>query len=359
MPVTPTTVRLAQSLRRDLLKVTDQQTRDLVAAWARAWDEVAADLDATLLELAAQAQYGVLSRATVLRSSRLRTSLDAAARRLTRVSDDAGVRIIGDLPDIVRAAGEAQEAIIASQLPPAERDALRGWDRVDARQLDAIVQRTTERITSNLWPVSAEADAAIRRELSRGIAAGSNPRATATRMLKRTEGRFNGGLSRALTIARTETLDAHRAAAQIVQRGNADVLAGWVWLAALSSRTCPACLAMNGTEHRLDEPGPLGHANCRCTRMPLVKPWRELGIEQAEPGGRTVPDAGNWFSKQPVKTQKQILGPARYAAWKRGDYPMGQWAARKSNPDWRASYVTSPVPPSSGGRPGAVDRLAS
>jgi hypothetical protein len=42
------------------------------------------------------------------------------------------------------------------------------------------VQRTTEQITSDLWPLSSEADAVIRRELVRGIATGSNPRTTAS-----------------------------------------------------------------------------------------------------------------------------------------------------------------------------------
>jgi SPP1 gp7 family putative phage head morphogenesis protein len=357
MAVTATTLRLATRLRTDLLKVTDQQTRDLVAAWARAWDEVAGDLDVAITELTANAEDGTLSRSAMLRSTRLRNSLDAIARQLTRLAGEAGVRIIGDLDGVVRQAGQAQQAVIGSQLPPGERDQVRGWDRVDSRQISAIVQRTTERITSDLWPLSTDAQAVIRREIIRGLAAGTNPRATATRIVKRAESGFNGGLTRALTIARTETLDAHRAAAALAHRENADVLKGWVWLCALSSRTCPACLGKHGTEHSLDEPGPLGHQNCRCTRMPLTKSWRDLGIDLPEPSGRVIPDAALWFGKQPVKVQQQILGPARYREWKAGRYPIQHWAVRRQNPGWRPSYVTSPAP--RGGTIGRSERLAS
>ncbi len=351
MAVTATTVRLANRLRRDLLKITDQQTRDLVAAWARAWDEVAGDLEVAMLDLAAGAQDDRITPAQILRSHRLRYSLDAIARRLTALADEAGVRIVGDLRAVIDAAGEAQAEIIDSQLPKSARDALTGWDRVDARQLDAIVQRTTEQIASGLWPLSAEAQGVIRRELVRGLAAGTNPRATAARMMARAEGGFNGGLTRALTIARTETLDAHRAAAALAHGQNTDVLKGWVWMCSLSSRTCPACLARNGTEHPLDEPGPEDHQNGRCTRVPLTKSWRDLGIDLDEPKS-VLPDSRAWFGEQPAATQQQILGPARYAAWKAGDFPMDQWATRKANPDWRPSYVTSPVP--KGGRAPAL-----
>lgn len=353
MAVTATTLRLNTRLRIDLAKITNTQSRDLVAAWARAWDEVAGDLEIAIGQLTAEAEAGTISRAQVLRSGRLRLSLARISDQLTKLSDNAGVRIIGDLDAVVRNAGAAQAAIIGSQLPKSELAKLVGWDRVDNRQIDAIVKRSTEQITSKLWPISTEADSVIRRELVRGIASGSGPRETARRMIKRAEGGFNGGLSRALTIARTETLDAHRAAAAESHQANASVLAGWIWMTNLSSRTCPACIGMSGTEHKLSEPGPQGHANCRCSRVPQTKTWRELGIDIDEPPS-TKPDAGEWFAGQDEKTQRGILGPARYDAWKKGDYPMDKWAVKKPNPDWRPSYQTSPIPSA-----GRSERLAS
>jgi SPP1 gp7 family putative phage head morphogenesis protein len=343
MPVTPKTLRLAQRARRDLLRVADAHTRELTKAWVDAWDDIAGDLEKALVELISTAQGGVISQATVLRSQRLRFALDVVARRLTRLTDSAGSQVTSDLFQIIRAAGEAQAEIIGAQLPKAEREKLAGWGRVDARQVNAIVQRSTEQITSQMWPLSAEADSAIRREIVRGLATGAGPRQTASAILARAEGVFNGGLSRALTIARTETLDAHRAAAQLAHDQNKDVLRGWMWLAATSTRTCPACLGMNGTEHPLIEPGPIGHQNCRCTRVPVTKSWKDLGIDIAEPAPAPTGSQA-WFDSQTDVVQKQILGPAKYAAYQRGDFPMDKWAVRRSTDGWRDSYVPAPVP---------------
>lgn len=343
MAITAKTLRLTKQLRADLLKITNEHDRALTKAWVDAWDIVSTDLENAVNELIANAQGGVLSRSTILRSRRLQYALQAIAAKLEQLSSDAGRLITDDLPEVVRAAGEAQEAIIASQLPKGELD-LVGWPRVDPKAINAIVQRTTERITSDLWPLSAEADAVVRREIVRGIATGSNPRTTAKAIMRGAEGGFNGGLSRALTVARTETLDAHRAAAAESHAANTDVLGGWIWLTDLSPRTCPACLGMSGTEHPLTEPGPLGHPNCRCARAPRTKTWAELGIEGLDEPESALPDAGEWFAGQDDKTQRSILGGARYDAWKRGDYPMTAWAVRKPNPEWRASYQTSPLP---------------
>lgn len=343
MAVTAQTLRLAQRLRTDLAKITDQQTRDLTAAWVKAWDLLAGDLDAAVNELVANAQGGMLSRATILRSRRLTIALDRIARELTQLTEDAGIRLTDDLPTVVRASGEAQAAIIASQLPKPEIGLVAGWDSVPADAVAAIIRRSSETITSSLWPISSEADASIRRELVRGLATGANPRKVASQIVKGTEGEFNGGLSRALTVARTEMLDAHRAAAKASHEANADVVGGWVWLTKLDTKTCPACLGMSGSVHPLDESGPDGHQNCRCARMPKTKTWRDLGIDLDEPAS-AAPDAGEWFDAQDEATKRRILGPARYAAWAAGNYPRDKWATVRANDGWRRSYVPSPAP---------------
>jgi SPP1 gp7 family putative phage head morphogenesis protein len=340
MPVTPKTLRLSQQMRRDLLALVAQHEKKITGAWVDAWDDLAGDLEAALRELVIASVNGVLSQATILRSQRLALALDVVARRLTRLTNEAGATVTADLPKLVQDASAAQRAIIATQLPAGEMPDVAP---VAQRALDVIVQRSTERVTSQMWPLSAEADAAMRREIVRGLATGRGPRDTASAIVKRAEGQFNGGLSRALTIARTETLDAHRKAAEQTQNENADVLGGWMWLAATSARTCPACLAMNGTKHPLTEPGPLGHPNCRCTRVPVTKTWAELGIDLDEPEPAATGSQA-WFDAQSEQTQRKILGPTRYAAYQRGDYPMTAWAARRKNDGWRDSYVTSPAP---------------
>lgn len=357
MAITRATLRIQQQLRTDLLAVTDQQVRDLVKAWATAWDEVSVDLDLALRELAAAADGKRITRAMVMRSERAARALTAIQQQLQTLTREAGVRITADLDGIVTRAEELQQQVIASQLPFEDLAQIAAWSRVDPKQLAAIVRRSTQRITASTRPLSADAMNALRRELIRGVAAGSNPNDVARQILTRCEGRFNGGLQRATTIARTEVLDAHRDATLASRLANTDVLAGWRWHAQLSTRTCPACWAQDGILHPVDEPGPIDHQCGRCDALPETKSWADLGLAGDEP--RSIkPDARTTFIALSDGEQRRILGPSRWAAWKAGDYPMSAWSTRRTTDGWRDSIGVSPAP-QSGRRRGSSAALAS
>ncbi len=337
----------SENLRRRLQdqvgRVQDFHERQQIAAWARAWDDVAPELEAALNELSLQAGERPLRRADVIRSKRLVRAVELIQSRLADLVAGSADAIIAELASTVEYAGALQDTITASQLPPSERLAVDGWARVDADQVAAIVQRTTERITKLSFPLSDEATAAMKRELVSGMLTGRNPRDVAASTVRSVEGRFNGGLDRALTIARTEMLDAQRAAAALADEVNADVLAGWIWGASLSARTCPACWAMNGQEFPITQAGPNGHQNCRCARLPKTKTWADLGFDIPEPPS-LLPNSQTVFDNLNETEQLQVLGRGRFDAYQRGDYPMSQWATTRHNEGWRDSVVPSKVP---------------
>lgn len=347
MAVTARTLKLQQQVRAELGKVTDAQTRALVSAWVTAWDEISPDLTAALLEQLVSGEK--VTKAQLLRSTRLRKALAVIADHLETLAKDAGVLITGDLRQVIDTAGAAQASVIDSQLPPKSDllDGLDAWSRVDVRQIDAIVRRSTQQITSLTKPLAPEAYDAVRRELIRGIASGSNPKATAGRIVKRAEGKFNGGLNRALVIARTETLDAHRTASALGMSQHADVLKGWQWQATLDKRTCPSCWSQHGTVHDLKDPGPLDHQQGRCARLPVPKTWADLGFDIEEPAS-LLPDAADVFTSLSDADQLTILGPSRHAAYVAGKFPMDAWSVRKKNPGWRDSFHVAPAPQSGG-----------
>jgi SPP1 gp7 family putative phage head morphogenesis protein len=344
MSIDDSTLSAVEQLRARLDAITDAHTRATTRAWVNAWDAVQVDLDAALTQLAVEAGDGRITRKAVLRSTQLRKALEQISVSLDTLFTQSGQMAIDSLSDVVDAAGRAQAVIIGSQLPAAERAVLNDWARVDPRQIEAIVTRSMENITKLSFPLSDQATATMKRELVRGLAGGKNPREVARRMLARTEGVFNGGLTRALTIARTETLDAHRAAAQVADDENADVLEGWIWTSALGARTCPACWGMHGTLFPLEQPGPEGHQNCRCARVPKTKSWADLGFEGMDEPESLMPDAATVFDTLPTGTQRDILGPRRYNAWQAGDYPIDSWATKRSNDGWRDSWVPSAAP---------------
>lgn len=343
MTWTLTTGSLVEQVRAYLTGITDGHTRRQTSAWVRAWDQLAPELEAALTELAMQAVDGRVSRADVIRSVRLQQALEQTVQTLSGLIDGSATEIIDRLLDVVDHAGAMQARIIASELPPAGRNLVAGWSRSEPFALDAIVTRTTEQITKLSYPIAPDAAMVMRAELVRGIAVGANPRAVAARMVTNTETVFNGGLNRALTIARTEMLDAHRTAARMADQANAELLNGWVWTSTLSPRTCQACFGMHGTLFPLDQPGPEGHQNCRCTRVPKTKSWRELGFDIDEPEDLT-PDAAAVFDAFSPEDQLRILGPARFEAWQAGDYPISDWATKRTNPGWRDSWVPSAAP---------------
>lgn len=317
--------------------ILDHHTQVLTAAWAGAWVSVRRDLEAALLELA---EHGDVPGWKITQSRRIQDGLEAAGTALTMLADQAS-SVIGE--DAIRALGlgaDGQLAMIGAQLPPGHT----GIVRADPGQIAEILRRTSEQITSVTAPISAETALAIRAELVRGMIVGDNPREAARRMLAATEGRFTGGLTRALNISRTEMLDAMRAGQHATDQANTDTLAGWTWGAHLDSRTCGACVAMHGTEYPLEEPGPIDHHSGRCARIPRTKTWAELGFPGIPEPDTGLIDADAWFDELTDDEQRQILGKAGFEAWQAGTYPMSAWAARKSNDGWRDS-ITPGKPP--------------
>lgn len=341
MTITAETLRLSRELRITINQIADQHTRDLVKAWAGAWDDLRHELDAALLELSILTPGRWPSRATINRADRTRLALQAVRAHLDRLADEAVITITGTLGEVVDLSAGAQPGIIASQYPPRTVIAAQ-FDRVDPDALSAIIDRSTRQVTALTYPLAAEATASMKRALVRGVALGDNPRATAARMLRGLEGQFNGGLTRALVIARTETLDAHRQAAAAQQRANSDVLTGWVWQAQLSRRTCPACWSKHGELHSLDEPGPLDHHQGRCTRLPVTKSWRDLGFSTDEPPS-TLPDAKTAFRAMPRGDQLAVMGSGRLAALDSGAARWEDLATVRVTSGWRDSYGPTPV----------------
>lgn len=343
MSIDDSSLALIRQMRAQISRIEDLHTRTVTAAWVRAWDDTRDDLALALDELATQAGEKRITRTAAIKSQRLTNALAEIETRLADLFEQSGQQAVSQLHDIVNNAGATTEALIASQLPEAERALVKAWSKVSGPQIEAIVKRTTEQITAASKPLSAEVTAGLKRELVRGIVAGKNPRDTAARILKRANQDFDGGLARALTIARTESLDAQRSAAAAVEQQNTDVLAGWVWTATLSSRTCPACWSKNGELFPLDEPGPQGHQNCRCARVPQTKSWKDLGFDIDEPPSE-FPDAETQFDSLSSAEQLEVLGRGRYDAWRAGDFPMSDWAVKRENPGWRDSFVPAPVP---------------
>jgi hypothetical protein len=352
--ITRQTLQLLRRLRVDVGEAADAATRDLTKAWVTAWDELHTQTSAAVDELVAAAvRAGRWPQPWELaRVYRLQEMLVAAEQALAQLGTHTGVTVADTAGQVIGATVDQEPRLIASQLPAAEQVAAvqRFTARIIPSVVDVMAARTRANIINTARPLSADAMDAMRRELVAGVAVGDNPRTTARQMVARVEGAFNGGLTRAMTIARTETLDAYRVASAYAHTANADVLSGWRWLCSLDSRACPACWSKNGTTYPVTTPGPWGHQQCRCARVPTVRPWSELGINVPEPAD-TFPDAQARFWSLPAADRLAIMGPARLELLRSGAVDWSDLATRRDSAGWRPSYGPRPV--------GGLNRIAS
>ena len=163
--------------------------------------------------------------------------------------------------------------------------------------------------------------------LVNGMAMGLNPRVVARNMADA----MAGNLDRALTIARTEQLRAFREASR-QQMINSGVVTGYTRRCALSARTCEACLALDGTESDTDELMET-HPNCRCVAVPIVADLPRIEMQSGE----------DWFKAQDETTQRDILGPGKFDAWKAGQFEFSQLASTHVDPEWGPTVSATPL----------------
>lgn len=122
---------------------------------------------------------------------------------------------------------------------------------------------------------------------------------------------------------------------------NDDIIASLQWHATLDTRTSKWCITRDGHHYSntpdhfpkdngppwLEGPGKL-HWGCRSTSVPVLKTWRELGIDADEVPQTTrasmdgqVPAKQTfeqWLKKQPAARQDTVLGATIADLWRRG-----------------------------------------
>lgn len=334
-------------LRLVLDKALDAESEAIMQAWASAWGELYPTWAATIDQLARQVASGKpVKRSLVSQLLRTTRALDVTQQQIEQLAAQQQVRMLGRLPDLVRVSKQLEAELVRAGLPerfpPGHALATVSFDRVSSAAIQAIVQRSSEQITALTWPLAADATAAMKASLVRGVSIGLHPSRVASLMLQRTETAFNGGRNRALVIARTEMLDAHRAATAAQDHANSELLEGWQWVAKLDTRSCPSCWAQHGRVFELTDPGPLDHQQGRCTRVPVTKSWASLGFTIREPSS-LIPDARATFDALTPQQQLAILGPSRLNLLRSGSIGWDELTTRRSTAGWRDSYAPTPV----------------
>lgn len=160
--------------------------------------------------------------------------------------------------------------------------------------------------------VAADVEAA----LVDAVALGHGPRVAARVIRDVTRQQLGKGLTWAMSTSRTAIIWAHREAERASYVANADMIPSYVRMSARDGRVCMACLALDGQVFPAIQPLN-DHYNGRCFSVPVLR---------GEPFPDTGPNGREWFEAQDWTFQREMMGPAKYAAWKAGEFDFRQLA---------------------------------
>jgi SPP1 gp7 family putative phage head morphogenesis protein len=321
------------SVNQSLFDTLLQHQHYLLATEAHVVAKTLAPLKAALREVQVKMAKAGFNPAsfTGMRAIRLERQLTDLVQAATWAG---GGRLQEELAKIIQAENQAQTGILKDALP-APVDALVSFERIPLPQLTAMIQTPLGGKTLNDRLVTMNAGAAedVRRALSTAVLLGEGVDAAARRIREYVTG---GTAYNATRIARTEIHRVANAVTRDVYDRHREVLGGLQFVATLDPRTCFDCSDLDGSIYYYeseplveDMPEIPVHPMCRCTTAPVTKSWSQLGFTKDDlkgfPGLRDMdglaaktPAYGDWFKRQPVAVQKQILGPARWMDWAAG-----------------------------------------
>lgn len=320
-----------RSLPASLYRGEAERAARLVEVYGKTLKRLEVGLSEVLVKAARARQRGdEVTALWVHQEERFQRLIKQAERELQANARTAGALITQGQSDAVKEAHTRVGLLLKDVAVAKTQDAFAGLpvraiDRISAntapgRPLDLLLEAAA--LKSKQDAVDA---------LVLGLATGKGPRSIAQELANA----IGGNLQRALTISRTEVLRSYNDATLQGYREHSDVVEGWYWLAELDDHTCPACVAMDGTLHTLDEQLD-AHVNCRCTMEPTLVSG---GLDPRPVGAET-------FDTLSEEEQAQIFDgrPGLLQAYYDGrltmdDDPVTGVVVTKSSPVWGDSIA--------------------
>ncbi len=142
------------------------------------------------------------------------------------------------------------------------------------------------------------------------------------------------------TIVRTAISHVANFSRKQIYSANDSVIKGVKWVATLDSRTTLICSSRDGKVYAIDKVPPIpAHFNCRSSTVPVLKSWRELGINADELSESTrssldgqVPAETtyqSWLKNKPASFQDEVLGKTKGQLFRKGDLPLDRFVNRQ------------------------------
>ena len=144
-------------------------------------------------------------------------------------------------------------------------------------------------------------------------------------------------------IVRTATTNIASLAREALYKENRDIIKGVRWVSTLDDRTSAICQSRDGKIYAIAQgPRPPAHPNCRSTTTPVIRSFKELGINaneisagtRASVNGQVPADLtyGQWIKRQSVATQNEALGKTKAELFRNGGLKLDKFVDDKGRP---------------------------
>lgn len=290
----------------------------LIDAYVLLWERIEADATRIATLIAAAIETGEeISPSWLYRQERYRILIGQIESEVAAIANGLGATITALQAEAVVLGTEMTVSSLAAQ-------GVRGLVRLPNDKLIDMVGRLSDGspLRILLDELGPDASRRVQEALLTGIGEGQGPRVIARRM----RDALGGNMSRAMTISRTEVINAHRRAGLEQAKQYSHLLEGWRWMASgmfSNPPPCAACMAMHGRTFPVDTPFE-SHQNCRCTPAPLT-------IGSRVDWGPTGED---WFAEQPAEYQQKVLSPSKYRAYQAGEIRLSDLVAEGHDEKW-------------------------
>ncbi len=317
--------------RRRILAHEVEMTGELLRQYGLAWDSIERDLRILEFRIAAAKAAGENVTPSWLRQQawwrQTQASIETQMQRFTL--DAAGTITRTQIGAVRIAQGVGLDYRAAIDLPFAGRVNSNAFERwVSAQQPGSPIRGVIDRYGPRTSQV-------IRDTLTEGLGSGKGSRAIVRSIVQQVgtdavEGRLT-------VLSRTELMRSYRGASRdSFEALGPDVIAGWRWTAALSSRSCVACLSRHGREYAYDRYPDQFHPACRC----VISPVAPSSLVPRRQPGRTGEE---WLREQPEAVQQRVLrSPERFQAFTDGMSLDTMTTVRRSRM-WGSSVAIRPM----------------
>lgn len=310
----------AQKFNRQVEAGISASVKPLLDDYLQQLPSIVARAQALTTEVNELRRQGVApSQLQIIAAERSKQLAQELAQEVSRLSQRVSLLLSAEEYQMIVAGLANSQALVLSYVPTSGVT----WTTPNILAVQQLIGALRgETFTKLLSTLPVEAERVIRRSLTNGVLSGRNPRTVAREL------RIQAALPafRCEVIARTEMLRAYRETTRISYETNSTIVKGYYRLAAKSSRTCVACLALDGQEQETSELLAT-HPQDRCTVVPILDRARFNLPELPKPESGT-----DWFSKQSASTQQQVLGKGGYAKYKEG--ASLQSFVKQTNTDW-------------------------